>query len=98
MKNYKCPTCPCKSPDEPDEWLAGTHCDCPCHLPMEKKIYFTLKTDIPPRLIGQYDGRSAEIGIAIVPAVMKANADGKVLLFEEEVSLAEDYLRTILIG
>ena len=32
-KNYKCPTCPCKSQEEPDEWLAGTHCDCPCHLP-----------------------------------------------------------------
>jgi len=37
MKNYKCPTCPCKSPDEPDEWLAGTHCDCPCHLPKKNE-------------------------------------------------------------
>ena len=62
-----------------------------------EKIYFTLKTDIPPRLIGQYDGRSAEIGIAIVPAVMEAHKNGKVFLFEEEVSLAEDYLRAVLI-
>jgi len=29
---YKCSKCPCKSPQEPDEWLAGTHCDCECHL------------------------------------------------------------------
>jgi hypothetical protein len=27
-----CPTCLCKSSQEPDEWIAGTHCDCSCHL------------------------------------------------------------------
>lgn len=31
-KNYKCPTCLCKSQEELDEWLAGIYCDCSCHL------------------------------------------------------------------
>lgn len=32
IKEEKCPRCSCESSEKPDERLAGTHCDCPCHL------------------------------------------------------------------
>ena len=60
------------------------------------KIHFTLKKGPVPTLIAQYNGRSEETAIHLVPAVIDAHINGETLLFEEEVALAEKYLRSLL--
>ena len=60
------------------------------------RIYFTLKKNPVPKLVAQYDGRSEETAIHLVPAVIDAHINGKPLLFEEQVALAEKYLRSLL--
>ena len=62
----------------------------------EEKIYFTLIKKIPETLYAQYKDRKAKVGIAIVPAVVEAYLKGEVLLYEEEIALAVDYLKTVL--
>lgn len=31
-KEIKCKTCPCDSPNKPNEWVGKVPCDCYCHL------------------------------------------------------------------
>ena len=62
----------------------------------EEEIHFTLSKKIPETLYAQYKDRKAQVGIAIVPAVIEAYLKGEVLLYEEQVALAEDYLKTVL--
>jgi hypothetical protein len=57
------------------------------------KIYFILDTRAPQTLYAQYDGRSAQIGLELVPKVMDSKTT---LLFEEQLELADNYLTNIL--
>lgn len=63
---------------------------------MKDKIYSILHQTMPPKMVAQYNNHSAEVFVSLVPKVMEATAKSKVLLFEEEVVLAEDYLKNIL--
>jgi len=57
------------------------------------KIYFNLDIRIPQTLYAEHKDRKAKIGISIVPA----NMEGKILLYEEQIKNAENYLRSLLI-
>jgi hypothetical protein len=56
------------------------------------KIYFTLNTNIPQTLYAKYKDRKVKVGISIVPK----NMEGKILLYEEQIKNAENYLRNLL--
>ena len=64
---------------------------------MDDKIYFTLDTRIPETLYAKYRGRVESIGVNICFPVLEAHLQGKILLEEEKIRLAEDYLRSILL-
>jgi hypothetical protein len=61
------------------------------------KIYFTLDTRVPQKLTGYYKGRKATVGIALVYDVMEAHRKGIPLVVQDEIRMAEDYLRRVLI-
>ena len=59
---------------------------------MEDKIYFKYN-QFTGVLSAKYKNKHAEIGLSCVPEIFKSD---KTLLFEEEITLGENYLKEIL--
>ena len=60
---------------------------------MKKEIYFTLDKRMPETLYAEYKGRRAHISLSLVPKIIEKKG---ILSYEEEIKLAEDYLKVIL--
>lgn len=59
------------------------------------KIYFTLTQEVgqSPVLFGSVNDRKAEIALSTIPEIIEKKDS---LLFEEQVLIAENYLRSLI--